>query len=97
MAHSTANDWEAGVNVIAPYRYTRVGSTGRDSIGTFFGLPIPANVTAVTMQDDILNACKKVRWRVHRDIDNEIHEMELPEVVTMEYIQAILAAMRLTC
>ena len=97
MARSTASDWEAGINVISPYRYTKIGSYGHDSIGTFFGLPIPPNVVAVTMNDDVLNACKTIRWRVRRDISDEIHEMELPESVTMDHVQAILAAMRLTC
>jgi hypothetical protein len=96
MAVSTASDWEAGVNVIAPYRYTKIGS-GSDSIGTLFGAPIPPNVTAVTIQHDAATYQHKIRWRVRSDISDEIHEMELPDAATREHIQAVLTAMRLTC
>jgi len=61
---------------------------------TFFGYPVPENVSATTMQDDLLNDIKKVRWRVKGDPD--IHEIDFPHV-TEANILAVLAAMRLTC
>lgn len=61
---------------------------------TFFGYPVPENVSAATMQDDIYNVMQKVRWRVKGDPD--IHEMDFPHA-TEENILAVLAAMRLTC
>ena len=61
---------------------------------SFFGYPLPKNISAATMQDDLLNNMKKVRWRVKGD--PEIHEMDFPHA-TEENILAIIAAMRLSC
>ena len=69
----------------------RLVDTGRY---TFFGYPLPDNVVAATMQDDLLNNMKKVRWRVKSN--PEIHEMDFPHA-TDETILAVLAAMRLSC
>jgi hypothetical protein len=74
--------------VSSPIRHV---DTGRY---TFFGYPMPPNVVAATMQDDLLNNMHKVRWRVKSDPD--IHEMDFP-YPTEENILAVLAAMRLTC
>jgi hypothetical protein len=63
---------------------------------TMFGYPVPPNVIAVDIRDDLMNDMKVVRWRVRSDISDEIHTMDLPHV-TEENILAVLAAMRLTC
>jgi len=79
MAISTASN---------PFRHVDTG------VHSFFGYPVPENVSAATMQDDCLNNIQKVRWRVKGDPD--IHEMDFPHA-TEETILAVLAAMRLTC
>lgn len=61
---------------------------------SMWGYPIPPNVTAVEVRDDLMNDIKVVRWRVKGDPD--IHTMDLPHV-TDDNIRAVLTAMRLTC
>lgn len=74
--------------VSSPFRHVDT------SVYSFFGYPVPENVTAATMQDDLLNGIQKVRWRIKGDPD--IHEMDFPHA-TEENILAVLAAMRLSC
>jgi hypothetical protein len=71
-----------------PFRHVDTG------IHTFFGYRVPENVVNATMQDDIYNDMRKVRWRVKGD--PSIHEMDFPHA-TEENILAVLAAMRLSC
>lgn len=60
---------------------------------TFFGYPVPANVTAIEMRDR-LDGVREIRWRSKGSSD--IHSIEL-DVITDETILAALAAMRLSC
>lgn len=61
---------------------------------TFFGYPVPSNVTALELQYDPMNAQDVIRWKVIGS--KEIFKMDLP-IVTDETIFAVLAAMRLSC
>jgi hypothetical protein len=61
---------------------------------TFFGYPVPSNVTALALRYDPMNAQDVIQWRVEHTA--EVHTMDLP-VVTDETIFAVLAAMRLSC
>ena len=60
---------------------------------TFYGFPVPKNVTAIESQRRVDDDMLVVRWRVKDDPN--IHSIELP-VVTDETVMAALAAMRLS-
>lgn len=60
----------------------------------FYGYPVPENVTALIMSDDVNWDSRTIKWRVEGDPD--IHEIDFPHV-TEANILAVLVAMRLTC
>lgn len=60
---------------------------------TFFGHPVPSNVTNMASDYDMLNGGKIIRWRVKGIY--EVFSMDFPEA-TEENILAVLAAMRLS-
>lgn len=59
----------------------------------FYGYPVPENVTALTMSDDVNRDSRTIKWRVGGDPD--IHEIDFPHV-TEANILAVLVAMRLS-
>jgi hypothetical protein len=61
---------------------------------TFFGYPVPENVSALIMSDNRDWDSKTIKWRVKGD--STIHEIDFPHA-TEENILAVLAAMRLSC
>lgn len=61
---------------------------------TFFGYPVPSNVTDLGLFYDPMNVQDVIQWKVVGS--KEIFKMELP-IVTDETIFAVLAAMRLSC
>ncbi len=61
---------------------------------TFFGYPVPENVSALIMSDNRDWDSKTIKWRVKGD--STVHEMDFP-YPTDETILAVLAAMRLSC
>jgi len=61
---------------------------------SFFGYPVPANITNMSREHDLLNEGYVIRWKIKGS--NEIFSMDFPHA-TEENILAVIAAMRLSC
>ena len=61
---------------------------------SFFGYPVPANVTNMSKEYDLLNSWYVIRWKVKGS--DEIFSIDFLHA-TEESILAVLAAMRLSC
>ena len=78
----------AVTTVPSPFRHVDTG------VYSFFGYPVPPNISAAEAWDDLVNGKKVIRWRVKGD--PTIYDIDFPHA-TEENILAVLAAMRLSC